>query len=121
MNPSADDLLATTDRTRLRPAAMLSAIAVAAAGLIWLGLAPGSPTPAAAELPSTGASAVAASTIAAPAAPAASTTRRVYPYAVVPGGVSDRDELARVIGADKVVADHYAGFKVEAAQPVKVA
>lgn len=45
-------------------------------------------------------------------APAA-VARRVYPYSIIPGGVSGRDELARVIKADKVVAAHYASFDVD--------
>jgi hypothetical protein len=39
-------------------------------------------------------------------------TRRVYPYSIVPGGVTDRRELARVVVMDKVVATHYAAFEV---------
>jgi hypothetical protein len=38
-------------------------------------------------------------------------TRRVYPYSIVPGGVTDRQELARVVDMDKVVATHYAAFE----------
>ena len=37
--------------------------------------------------------------------------RRVYPYSIVPGGVTDRQELARVVVMDKVVATHYAAFE----------
>lgn len=44
-------------------------------------------------------------------APAA-VARRVYPYSIIPGGVSGREELARVIKTDKVVAAHYASFDV---------
>jgi hypothetical protein len=51
--------------------------------------------------------------LASQAAPAAA--RRVYPYSIVPGGVSDRIELARAVMADKVVAAHYAGFAVDKA------
>jgi hypothetical protein len=46
--------------------------------------------------------------------------RRVYPYSIVPGGVANREELAQAIKADKVVADHYAGFDVDKARPVTV-
>jgi hypothetical protein len=48
-----------------------------------------------------------------PAAAQAETkqTRRVYPYSIVPGGVTDRRELARVVVRDKVVAAHYAAFE----------
>ncbi|MBW8901875.1 MAG: hypothetical protein JF619_28050, partial [Massilia sp.] len=38
-------------------------------------------------------------------------TRRVYPYSIVPGGVTDRRELTRVVVMDKVVATHYAAFE----------
>lgn len=48
-------------------------------------------------------------------------TRRVYPYSIVPGGVGDRAELARIVQADKVVAAHYASFEVDKAHPVTVA
>jgi hypothetical protein len=44
-----------------------------------------------------------------------SRARRVYPYSIVPGGVTSRAELARAVMADKVVAAHYAGFAVEKA------
>ena len=46
-------------------------------------------------------------------APAAA--RRVYPYSIVPGGVSDRIELARAVMTDRVVAAHYAGFALDRA------
>lgn len=47
-------------------------------------------------------------------APAANTTaRRIYRYSVIPGGVATREQLARVIRTDKVVAAHYATFNVE--------
>ena len=48
-------------------------------------------------------------------------TRRIYPYSIIPGGVADRDELARVIKIDKVVADHYASFGVDRAFRLTVA
>jgi hypothetical protein len=41
-------------------------------------------------------------------------TRRVYPYSIVPGGVTDRRELARAV-MDKVVATHYAAFEMDKA------
>jgi hypothetical protein len=44
-----------------------------------------------------------------------SPARRVYPYSIVPGGVTSRAELAHAVMADKVVATHYAGFAVEKA------
>lgn len=47
--------------------------------------------------------------------------RRIYPYSIVPGGVHDRAELARIILDDKVVAAHYAGIDIEKAHLVTVA
>jgi hypothetical protein len=38
--------------------------------------------------------------------------RRVYPYSIIPGGVSDRAELVRMVASDKVVARHYASLDV---------
>jgi len=46
--------------------------------------------------------------VAAQAGPAPA--RHVYPYSIVPGGVTSRTELARAVLADKTVAAHYAGF-----------
>lgn len=46
--------------------------------------------------------------------------RRVYPYSVVPGGVSGKGELIQVMKRDKAVAEHYANFAVEQAREVKV-
>lgn len=46
--------------------------------------------------------------------------RRIYPYSVVPGGVSGQAELARVIRTDRVVAAHYAGFDVDKSRAVVV-
>ena len=59
---------------------------------------------------------------AASAAPAAeqSAARRIYPFSIIPGGVADADELARVIRTDAVVAAHYAGFDVANARAVTV-
>jgi hypothetical protein len=51
--------------------------------------------------------------VAAEASPAVA--RRVYPYSIVPGGVSDRIELARAVMTDRVVAAHYAGFALDRA------
>jgi hypothetical protein len=41
--------------------------------------------------------------------------QRIYPYSIVPGGVSSRAELAQAVMADRVVAAHYAGFAVNKA------
>lgn len=45
-----------------------------------------------------------------PAAP-----RRIYPFSIVPGGVSSRADIAHAILTDKTVAAHYAGFAVDKA------
>jgi len=68
--------------------------------------------------PAPGVSVAAAAADEVPPAPAPATTasaRRVYRYSVVPGGAASRDELARVLKRDKVVAAHYAGFEVDKA------
>jgi hypothetical protein len=52
---------------------------------------------------------------AADASPAPAPARRIYPYSIVPGGVTSRAELAHAVMADKVVAAHYAGFAVDKA------
>lgn len=59
---------------------------------------------------------------AASAAPATEqgAARRIYPFSIIPGGVADADELARVIRTDAVVAAHYAGFDVANARAVTV-
>lgn len=46
--------------------------------------------------------------------------RRVYPFSVVPGGVSGRAELVHALQADRVVAVHYAGFEVARTSTVTV-
>jgi hypothetical protein len=51
---------------------------------------------------------------------ASSKSRRVYPYSIIPGGVSDRNELLRMIKTDKVVAAHYASFEVNKVREVTV-
>lgn len=50
----------------------------------------------------------------------AASPRRVYPYSIVPGGVSGAAELKRVIRADRVVAAHYASFDADQAREVIV-
>jgi hypothetical protein len=47
--------------------------------------------------------------------------RRIYPYSIVPGGVHGALELARIIQADKVVAQHYAGLRLDEVREVTVA
>jgi hypothetical protein len=42
--------------------------------------------------------------------------RVVYPYSVVPGGVESPEEVRRAIRRDRVVAEHYQGFKTDRAR-----
>lgn len=46
--------------------------------------------------------------------------RLVYPYSVVPGGVTSADELRLAAAHDSVVASHYAGFDYRHAHLVQV-
>jgi hypothetical protein len=46
--------------------------------------------------------------------------RPIYPYSVVPGGVSDARELKWVAEHDPIVAAHYAGFDYEHARVVRL-
>jgi len=57
---------------------------------------------------------------AARAASAASPSRPVYRYSVIPGGVRSAAELALAMQRDPVVAAHYADFDVAAAHLVRV-
>lgn len=54
------------------------------------------------------------------AAPEQQGVRRIYPYSVVPGGVSGHVELKRVIRTDRVVAAHYASFDADKARALVV-
>jgi len=68
---------------------------------------------------SPGATLAPAASVPAPAA-GQGAARRIYPFSIIPGGVADKDELARVIRTDTVVAAHYAGFDVANARAVTV-
>lgn len=68
---------------------------------------------------SPGAALAPAASIPAPAAEQGA-ARRIYPFSIIPGGVADKDELARVIRTDAVVATHYSGFDVANARAVTV-
>jgi hypothetical protein len=46
--------------------------------------------------------------------------RLVYPYSIVPGGVSSADELRQAAAHDSVIASHYAGFNYRRAHLVQV-
>jgi hypothetical protein len=45
--------------------------------------------------------------------------RAIYPYSVIPGGVRSREELATRMSEDRVIANHFADFKVSRARIVK--
>jgi hypothetical protein len=76
-----------------------------------------------------GASTAASTTAAAPtlhvalnstAPPAATASRRIYPYSIVPGGVGSREDIVRRVSTDQVVARHYASFDIQKAHAVTV-
>ncbi|MCZ2079166.1 MAG: hypothetical protein LC130_29725 [Bryobacterales bacterium] len=46
--------------------------------------------------------------------------KAVYPYSVVPGGVWSKEDVARAVQSDTVVADHYAEINTSQVQPVTV-
>lgn len=46
--------------------------------------------------------------------------RLVYPYSIVPGGVSSADDLRQAAAHDSVVAGHYAGFNYRRAHLIEV-
>ena len=46
--------------------------------------------------------------------------RLVYPYSVIPGGVSSADELREITAHDATVAEHYAGFDYKRARVIEV-
>jgi hypothetical protein len=46
--------------------------------------------------------------------------RIVYPYSVIPGGVTSADELGEAALHDATVADHYAGFNYKRARVIEV-
>jgi len=46
--------------------------------------------------------------------------RLVYPYSVVPGGVTSGDELRETAAHDETVATHYAGFNYNRARVIEV-
>jgi len=47
--------------------------------------------------------------------------RPVFPYSVVPGGVTDARELQSAAAADPVVADHYSDFHIANARAIRLA
>ena len=47
-------------------------------------------------------------------------SRLVYPYSVIPGGVQDAAELKSALRQDPVAAEHYRGFNVDSATPIRM-
>ena len=96
-----------TRRTQLQKRlAAVAALGVAGVAVLYAMTAP-SP---AATAPAAMSAAFAAASAPAQADAAQAGPRRIYPYSIVRGGVSDARELRRVIREDKVVAAHYAEF-----------
>jgi hypothetical protein len=46
--------------------------------------------------------------------------RPVFPFSIVPGGVTDAHELRSAANSDPVVADHYADFQISRARAVRL-
>ena len=103
-------------RFRRRVLATLSA-GVGACALWFVLTAQAEPEPAAMATPVAPAATMTATASLRGSAPA---PRRVYRYSVVPGGVADGAELARLVRSDRAVGAHYAGFDVARARPVTV-
>lgn len=118
-----DTYLARRASARLKKRLIGAAVFAAAVGVIVLGLLvePEKAIAGHSEWVETGKYIQAAPSAPAAAVAAPAATRRVYPYSIIPGGVADREELARVIKTDKVVADHYASFGVDRAFKLTVA
>ncbi|MEO7495194.1 MAG: PEP-CTERM sorting domain-containing protein [Massilia sp.] len=113
------DTSATATGTHKRQAILsLSALGLACVLAAFL-LKPS--TPLAPRHPSTALASPALQPLVAPAVTDVAKGRRIYPFSVVPGGVASREELARVVNRDPVVAEHYAGFNVDIARIVTLA
>lgn len=108
--------LFTRARLRKRMAAVAAAGLLGAAALFMLTW---KPDPISATLPAPFMSAP-AQTDAFGTGEAEGGVRRIYPYSVVPGGVSGQSELQRIIRTDRVVAAHYATFDAGKARSVVV-
>jgi hypothetical protein len=103
-------------RLRKRIAAVAGAGLVAATAVFMLTW---KPDPVAAAVPAPSMPALALNGPSA-AEPLQRGLRRIYPYSVVPGGVSGQSELQRIIRTDSVVAAHYATFDSGKARAVVV-
>jgi hypothetical protein len=55
------------------------------------------------------------------ASPANTNSRPVFAYSVIPGGVGSSAELKLALKRDPIAASHYAGFRAQAARPVRLA
>lgn len=55
-----------------------------------------------------------------PASLHARVVRKVYPYSVIPGGISNVQELRKIVAEDPVVAAHYFGFDLAHAQVTRL-
>jgi hypothetical protein len=104
-------------RARLRKPVLLLALFGTAVTALAFALFVDS-DPIAGSLPQRLRAQVAPASLSATAPQPAAVVRRVYPYSVVPGGVTTQAQLARIVRSDKVVADHYASFDVAQARPV---
>jgi hypothetical protein len=47
-------------------------------------------------------------------------TRPIFPYSVVPGGVRDAQELQKAAAADPIVAAHYADFRIAKSRTIQL-
>lgn len=104
-------------RLRKRMAAVAAAGLVAAAAVFMLAW---KPDPISAALPSPFMPSAGLNDPFASGDPLQRGVRRIYPYSVVPGGVSGQAELKRIIRTDSVVAAHYASFDTGQARSVVV-
>lgn len=109
--------LVSRARLRKRVAAATAAALVAAAAVFMLAW---KPDPISAAVPSPGSPLPSLDQASGPGEPTQRGVRRVYPYSVVPGGVSGQVELKRIIRTDSVVASHYASFDTDKAEAVVV-
>lgn len=105
-------------RLRKRMVAVVAAVLVAATAVFMLTW---KPDPVSAALPSPALLQPSANDTIGTGGSIPPGVRRIYPYSVVPGGVSGQAELERVIRTDSVVAAHYAGFDADKAHAVVVA
>ncbi len=55
-----------------------------------------------------------------PLSPAGVNTRPLYPYSIVPGGVTNAGELRQAIANDPIVAAHYAGFNLAQVRAIRL-